>query len=50
MGKAAAYFLTQRRRGRSAEEVAAVYRAALQQAFTLSKVRDVGAGAKGAAP
>src|SRR6185295_8430710 len=26
MGKAAAYFLTQRRRGRSAEEVAAVYR------------------------
>jgi uncharacterized protein (DUF697 family)/predicted GTPase len=50
MGKAAAYFLTQRRRGRSAEEVAAVYRAALQQAFTLSKVRDVGAGTKEAGP
>jgi uncharacterized protein (DUF697 family)/predicted GTPase len=50
MGKAAAYFLTQRRRGRSAEEVAAVYRDALQQAFTLSKVRDVGAGAREAAP
>src|SRR5262245_23162640 len=50
MGKAAAYFLTQRRHGRRAEEVATVYRDALQQAFGLAKVRDVGAGVKEAAP
>ena len=48
MGKAAAYFLTQRRYGKHAEEVASVYRQALQQAFGLAKARDIGAGKSGA--
>jgi uncharacterized protein (DUF697 family) len=43
MGKAASYFLLRRREGRRAEEVAAVYRDALLQAFSLAKVRRVGA-------
>jgi uncharacterized protein (DUF697 family) len=47
MGRAAAYFLLRRRQGRRAEEVASVYREALQQAFGLAKARDVGAGASG---
>src|SRR5262245_48152948 len=50
MGKAAAYFLTQRRQGRRVEEVASIYRDALQQAFGLAKVRNVGAGAREATP
>ena len=48
MGKAAAYFLMQRRHGKRAEEVASVYRQALQQAFGLAKARNVGAGKSGA--
>lgn len=48
MGKAAGYFLMQRRHGKRAEEVASVYRQALQQAFGLAKARNVGAGKSGA--
>ena len=40
IGKAASYFLEQRRRGESAEEVAAVYRETLQNAFRLAKKRE----------
>jgi len=43
MGKAASYFLTRRRQGQRTEEVASVYREALQQAFGLAKARAVGA-------
>jgi hypothetical protein len=43
MGKAASYFLLRRREGRRAEEVAAVYRDALRQAFGLAKTRSIGA-------
>jgi uncharacterized protein (DUF697 family)/predicted GTPase len=45
MGKAANYFLTRRQQGRQAEEVASIYRQALQQAFRLAKERDIGTGA-----
>jgi uncharacterized protein (DUF697 family) len=50
MGKAASFFLTRRHLGVRAEEVASVYRQALQEAFTLAKERDIGAGATGAKP
>ena len=46
MGKAAIYFLMRRRQGRRTAEVASVYRDALQQAFGLAKVREVGAGSE----
>jgi uncharacterized protein (DUF697 family) len=45
MGRAAAYFLLRRRQGKRAEEVAAVYREALQAAFGLAQVRKIGAAA-----
>jgi len=45
MGKAAGYFLLRRRQGIHAEEVASVYRKALQQAFGLA--RNVGPGFSG---
>jgi uncharacterized protein (DUF697 family) len=50
MGKAAVHFLTRRRQGRQAEEVATVYRSALSQAFGIARARDVGANAAGASP
>jgi uncharacterized protein (DUF697 family) len=40
IGKAASYFLERRRRGESADEVAAVYRETLQNAFRLAKKRE----------
>jgi uncharacterized protein (DUF697 family) len=45
LGKAADYFLTRRQKGIRAEEVAVVYRAALQGAFQRSKERERGSGA-----
>lgn len=42
IGKAADYFLSRRRRGVRAEEVAAVYRQTLQDAFRLAKTRQSG--------
>jgi uncharacterized protein (DUF697 family) len=45
IGKAADYFLTRRQRGLRAEEVARVYREALQNAFRLSKQRQAEAKA-----
>lgn len=50
MGKAASYFLVRRQQGRQTEEVASVYRQALQQAFHLAKERDIRTGALGAKP
>jgi uncharacterized protein (DUF697 family) len=50
MGKAASYFLTMRQQGRASDEVAAVYKAALRDAFTMAKQRDLGGGATGARP
>ena len=50
MGKAASYFLVRRQQGRQTEELASVYRQALQQAFHLAKERDIGTGAAGAKP
>jgi uncharacterized protein (DUF697 family) len=50
MGKAASYFLVRRQQGRQTEQVAAIYRQALQQAFSLAKEQDVGTGAAGAKP
>ncbi len=44
IGKAADYFLTRRQRGLRAEEVAAVYRHTLQNAFRLAKQRQTGGG------
>jgi uncharacterized protein (DUF697 family) len=46
MGKAADFFLARRRQGVSAEEVSAVYREALRDAFRLAKERDVGGAAQ----
>ena len=40
IGKAASYYLTQRRRGRQAEDVAAVYREALRGAFGMAGERE----------
>jgi uncharacterized protein (DUF697 family)/predicted GTPase len=48
MGKAANYFLLRRQQGREAEEVSAVYRRALKQAFELAKASAIGANAGGA--
>lgn len=50
MGKAACYFLAMRQLGRASGEIASVYQAALREAFTIAKHRDVGAGATGAKP
>jgi uncharacterized protein (DUF697 family) len=50
MGRAASYFLGRRRQGREAQEVASVYRQALQEAFGLARKRDIGPAATGAAP
>src|SRR5262249_58786184 len=47
MGKAANHFLAARKQGRSSEAIAAVYQAALREAFRLAKERNVGAGAAG---
>jgi uncharacterized protein (DUF697 family) len=46
IGKAATYFLTRRHLGIRADEVAAVYRETLQNAFRLAKARQFGAGGK----
>ena len=47
MGQAASYFLTMREQGRKADDVSAVYRSALQEAFQVAKERAIGtAGAK----
>src|SRR5204862_4229230 len=48
MGKAAGYFLAMRQQGRKSDEVASIYQAALREAFSLAKERDLGAGASGA--
>ena len=40
IGKAASYYLTQRQRGRHAEDVAAVYRDALRGAFGMARERE----------
>jgi uncharacterized protein (DUF697 family) len=45
LGKAADYFLVRRQRGIRADEVATVYRQALQNALRLSKAREAGSGA-----
>jgi len=50
MGKAANYFLGRRRQGRQAEEISAVYRDALREAFRLAKASAIGGGATGAKP
>ena len=50
VGKAATYFLERRRRGESADEVAAVYRETLQNAFRLAKEREANMGNAGGAP
>lgn len=50
LGKAATYFLVRRHRGVRAEEVAAVYRRTLQDAFRFAKDREVAAGADGGKP
>ena len=50
IGKAATYFLERRRRGESAEEVAAVYRETLQNAFRLAKKRETDMGNAGGTP
>jgi hypothetical protein len=47
MGKAANYFLVRRRQGRQAEEVSAVYRQALSEAFQLAKASAIGSTATG---
>jgi uncharacterized protein (DUF697 family) len=47
MGRAAAYFLTRRLRGKRTEEVAAVYREGLKHAFGLAKARDDASAAGG---
>jgi uncharacterized protein (DUF697 family) len=44
IGKAADYFLGRRKRGLRADEVAAVYRQTLQNAFRLAKQRESGGG------
>jgi uncharacterized protein (DUF697 family) len=41
IGKAASYYLTQRQRGRHAEDVAGVYREALRGAFGMAREREV---------
>jgi uncharacterized protein (DUF697 family) len=48
MGKAADYFLFRRQQGQRADEVSAVYRRALSEAFQLAKARAVGADVRGA--
>ena len=50
MGKAAGYFLAMRQQGKASDEVASVYKAALRDAFTIAKARNLGAGATGAKP
>ena len=50
MGKAANYFLVRRRQGRQAEELSAVYRQALSEAFQLAKASAIGSTATGAKP
>lgn len=50
MGRAASYYLAQRRRGARAEEVAAVYRDALRSAFRMAEQRQPDAAAKGEQP
>ena len=48
LGKAAVYYLARRHRGVKSEEIAAVYRDALKNAFQLAKERDIGADASAA--
>ncbi|HJU31756.1 MAG TPA: GTPase [Hyphomicrobiaceae bacterium] len=50
IGKAANYFLAARRRGNTGDEIAAVYRQALREAFGIVKERDLGAAATGGKP
>lgn len=54
MGKAASYFLSRRRQGRRADDVASIYRTALRDAFRVAPKRDqkgdVAAGTAGARP
>ena len=50
MGKAANFFLLRRRQGVQAEEVTAVYRKALSEAFQLAKARAIGTSARGTKP
>jgi len=50
IGKAATYFLARRHLGIRADEVAAVYRETLQNAFRLAKDRQFGAGPGGGKP
>ncbi|HEU0160212.1 MAG TPA: GTPase domain-containing protein [Hyphomicrobiaceae bacterium] len=50
MGKAANYFLVRRQQGLRADEVSAVYRRALSEAFELAKARAIGPGAREAKP
>ncbi|HXE68772.1 MAG TPA: GTPase [Hyphomicrobiaceae bacterium] len=50
MGKAANHFLLRRRQGVQAEEVTAVYRKALSEAFQLAKARAIGTSARGTNP
>lgn len=48
MGKAANYFLSRRQQGQRTDEVSAIYRRALSEAFQLAKARAIGPGAGGA--
>jgi uncharacterized protein (DUF697 family)/predicted GTPase len=50
IGQAAVYFLTRRHKSVRAEEVAAVYRETLQNAFRRAKVHDMGTGTAGGRP
>ncbi|MBX9590008.1 MAG: GTP-binding DUF697 domain-containing protein [Hyphomonadaceae bacterium] len=50
IGKAATYFLARHRRGARADEVAAIYRETLQNAFRLAKQRQMRAGGAGGKP
>jgi uncharacterized protein (DUF697 family) len=50
IGKAASYYLTQRQRGRHAEDVAAVYREALRGAFGMAGEREARSPRAGGEP
>jgi uncharacterized protein (DUF697 family) len=50
IGKAASYYLAQRRRGAAADDVAAVYRDALRNAFRLARQKAQGAPEAGTRP
>jgi uncharacterized protein (DUF697 family) len=50
LGTAASYFLVRRQQGQHTQEVAAIYRQALRQAFQLAKERDIATSAVGVKP